>query len=277
MPKPAPPFEEMVKMRAVLRLPGMDKVQARRDLVYKQAGEQALTCDVFTPSGWPAPERYPAVVMIHGGPIPPGKNAKNMGIFQSLGELIAASGLVGIAFGHRFYSGAHLVEASGDVRDLLRYARENAATLGIDPDRLALWAFSGGGPFVSTALREGPEYVRALVAYYALLDLQVRPPGLEPGSAQDIGDDMRRAYSPVYHLATSGRVPPPMLIARAGQDHPWLNGSIDRFVAKALETNAPIEVWNHPEGRHGFDILDDEPRTHAILKRTLAFLKEVLL
>ena len=47
---------------------------------------------------------------------------------------------------------------------------------GVDSTRLALWAFSGGGPFLSLALREGAPTFRALVAYYAALDLRERPP-----------------------------------------------------------------------------------------------------
>jgi hypothetical protein len=40
----------------------------------------------------------------------------------------------------RFSGAAMLVEAAGDVRDLVRHVRENAAAYGIDADRIALWA-----------------------------------------------------------------------------------------------------------------------------------------
>ena len=36
--KKVPPFEEMVRMRILLNIPGMDAVTARRDVVYKTAG-----------------------------------------------------------------------------------------------------------------------------------------------------------------------------------------------------------------------------------------------
>jgi dienelactone hydrolase len=66
---------------------------------------------------------------------------------------------------------------------------------------------------------------------------------------------------------------PPLLIARAGRDHPFLNASLDRFVERALASNATLDLLTHPQGRHGFDILDDQPRTREILTRTLDFLK----
>ena len=260
-------------MRAVLRLPGMENVTARRDLVYKTIGEESLAFDLYSPT---AAAPRPLVVLIHGGPVPKGMGPKKMGTFLSIGELVAVSGLAAVAFNHRFHDASMLVEAAGDVRDLLRHVRENAAELGIDADRIALWAFSGGGPFLSSTLKEAPSHVRALVAYYALLDLQVRPPGTEPGSPNDLTDETRQAYSPVHHVANGGCVPP-LLIARAGLDHPWLNGSIDRFVAMALERNAPLDLMNHAAGRHGFDILDDDDRSREILRRTLEFLRGALL
>ena len=66
---------------------------------------------------------------------------------------------------------------------------------------------------------------------------------------------------------------PPVLVARAGLDHPSLNATIDRFIAAALARNAPLEAMNHPDGRHGFDILDDDPRTREIAARTIEFLR----
>ena len=64
-----------------------------------------------------------------------------------------------------------------------------------------------------------------------------------------------------------------MFIARAGLDHPRLNESIDRFIARALAANAPLNVANHPQGHHGFDVEDDHPRTREIIARSIAFIK----
>ncbi|HEY7346879.1 MAG TPA: hypothetical protein VH599_01075 [Ktedonobacterales bacterium] len=64
-----------------------------------------------------------------------------------------------------------------------------------------------------------------------------------------------------------------MLVVRAGRDHPRMNQAIDAFVVEALKQNAPIEVINYPEGRHGFDGLDATDRTRQIIQQTLTFLK----
>ena len=42
---------------------------------------------------------------------------------------------------------------------------------------------------------------------------------------------------------------------------------------EGLQGGAPLELLNHPQGRHGFDILDDFARSREIIARTFDFLK----
>lgn len=256
-------------MRVVLRVPGMDAVSARRELVYKTAEGMPLHMDVYSPSG---PQRArPAAILVHGGPTPR-VGARRMGVFVSYGEMLAASGIVAVAFDHRFLAPGRLADAGADVADLLAHVRTNAASLGVEPERLALWAFSGGGPFLAAPLRERPAWLRAVVAYYAVLDLQ-QPP---PGPASGVDDEVRRSFSAIRGLGEDARSAPPVLVARAGLDGPWLNGGIDRFVLSALERGATLDLLNHPEGSHGFDVLDDDARSKQIIRRTLEFLRDHL-
>jgi acetyl esterase/lipase len=270
--KPMPTFEEVVKLRVVHRLPGMEAVTVRRDLPYKSAGEARLEMDVYAPPGLKPGERRPAVVFVHGGPVPPGSKSQQMGVFVSYGELAAACGFVGVTFNHRFDSPQRLVDAAGDVADLLARVRKDAEDLHVDAERLAVWAFSGGGPTLAPLLAERPAWLRAVVAYYAVLDIQTPP----PGQPDTLGAEMRRTFSPAAQLGPGPRPLPPILVARAGLDHPLLNAAADRFVQEALGQNAPLALLNHPEGRHGFDILDDDARTHEILASTFEFLKRRL-
>jgi len=256
-------------MRVVLRVPGMDAVEVRRNVVYRTAAGEPLHMDVTSPAG---PRRArPAVILVHGGPIPR-TGAKNMGLFVSYGELLAASGFVAVAFDHRFLAPDRLTDAKEDVAEVIAHVRSDAGPLGLDPDRLALWAFSGGGPLLAAPLRERPGWLRAIVAYYAVLDLQQPPPGTDDG----IGPEQRRDFSAVLGLADDARSAPPLLVARAGLDNPWLNDGIDRFVRAAVAGGATLDLLSHPDGRHGFDILDDDARSRHILRRTLAFLEDNL-
>lgn len=56
-----------------------------------------------------------------------------------------------------------------------------------------------------------------------------------------------------------------------------MNAGIDRFVEQALAANACLDVLNHPTGRHGFDILDDNARSREIIARAVEFLRIRLL
>ncbi len=269
MDKKDPTFEELIRMRVVFSTPGMDAVNVRRNVVYKAAGGELLHMDIYAP---PDPARpRPAVIFVHGGPVPR-LGSKNMGLYVSYGELLAASGFVAVTFDHRFLAPARLADAASDVVDAVAHVRDSASAIGVDPDRLALWVFSGGGPFLAAPLRERPAWLRAAIAYYALLDLQQPPPGVDDG----LTPELRKRFSAIDGLGESARGAPPTLVARAGLDNPWLNGTIDRFVQAAVDTGASLDFLNHPDGRHGFDFLDDDERSKEIIRRTLEFLRDRL-
>jgi acetyl esterase/lipase len=104
---------------------------------------------------------------------------------------------------------------------------------------------------------------------------RLRPSLKSAGSMMPMAFGSAVAHSPRAYLDRPGL--PPMFIARAGKDQiAGVNDSIDAFVAEALRRNVPVELMNHPDGRHGFDYLDDLPRTREIIERTIAFLKTQL-
>ena len=256
--------------RIVYTVPGMDGVKVQRDLVFRTTEGEELKMDLYAPAG--EPRRLPAVVFVHGGPIPRGSAPKDWGVFRSYGELAAASGFIGITFNHRYHGPADMSAAEADTRAAIAYVRANADRLHVDQDRLAVWVYSGGGPLVSWVLREALPYIRCIVTYYAVLDLQQPPGPLPPG----VTDEMLRRYSPVAYLRDNKDRLPPLFVARAGRDTAWLNGSIDRFVAEALSANLSIEVMNHPHGQHAFDILDADSRSREIIARTIDVLRTSL-
>lgn len=151
--------------------------------------------------------------------------------------------------------------------------REHAADYGIDADRIAVWTCSAGGPAAFPwLLRESPQWLRALIAHYSVLDLRPAASG-EPG----LSEEQARTMSPTAALAEITNPAPPILISKAGQDNPLLNATIDRFVAEALARNATLDLMTHPTGHHAFDVLDDDERSREIIARTLEFLRQRLL
>jgi acetyl esterase/lipase len=225
--------------------------------------------DVYSPAGRGA--RRPAVIFIHGGRIPPNLRTtpKEWGAYVSFGQLVAASGFVGVAFNHRFYTWNSLPDSQSDLMDLIAHVRDNADSLGVDKDRIILWAVSAGGVFLGHPLRDAQPYIRCIVGYYPQLDLQ----NSRKSAPASVTDETLREYSAIYHLRNREKGVPPIFIARAGLDDATLNDGVDRFVQLALAKNLTIEVVNHATGHHGFDIEDDNERSREILRRTIEFIK----
>jgi acetyl esterase/lipase len=219
----------------------------------------------------PGKQRRPAVVFIHGGRIPRNllTTPKDWGAYVSLGQLVAASGFVGVTFNHRFYAWESLTDSQSDVMDLIAYVRDNAESLGVEKDRIILWALSAGGIFLSQPLQQSPPYIRSIIAYYSELDLQNQ----RKAAPASVTDETLREFSPVHHLGNKEKNVPPIFIARAGLDDKELNDGIDRFVQLALSRNLTVEVVNHATGHHAFDIEDNNERSREIIKRTIEFIK----
>jgi acetyl esterase/lipase len=267
-----PPWiKEFAHKRIVYSVPGMARVKVAKNLVYKRVAGEELKMDVYSPPGTSRRVRRPAVVFIHGGRVPPNllTTPKEWGAYVSFGQLVAASGFVGVTFNHRFYTWNSLPDSQSDVMDLMAHIRDNAESLGIDKDHVIVWTVSAGSLFMSQPLRDLPPYVRSIVAYYPQLDLQDQ----RKAAPASVTDETLRDFSPLYHLERSGKNVPPMFIARAGLDDASLNGGIDRFVQVALSKNLTIDLFNHPTGQHGFDIEDNNDRSRQIIMRTIEFIK----
>lgn len=264
-------LKEFVHKRIVYSVPGMEQIKARKDVTYKRVQVAELKMDLYSPAGSQSGARRPAVIFIHGGRVPPNLRTKpkDWAVYVSFGQLAAASGYVGVTFNHRFYAWESLSDSQSDVADLIAYVRNNADSLGVDKDRIVLWAVSAGGLFLSQPLSDPPSYIRCLVAYYPVMDLQ----DMRKQTPASVSDETLREFSPVHHLSKNKKGMPPIFVARAGLDEAVLNAGIDRFIQTALANNVTIDLMNHANGHHGFDIDDDNDRSRDIIKRTLEFIK----
>jgi dienelactone hydrolase len=265
-----PPFEELFRMPVVQSMPGMDAAQVREDVVFKTVGRPDgkldLKMDVYLPAVARPGQKHPVVIFISGGGVD-NPDWRKAGVYTTYGRLAAAQGFVGVTFQKRFARGPEsLVTGSDDTADLIRFLREHAAEYSLDPDRFAVWAFSAGGMMLGPPLVDRPPHLRAVLNFYAISDALPTMP-----------EETRRAvrsggFSAVESVKKEGPLPA-LFVGRAGLDDADLNASIDAFVQEALRRNATIEVMNHPNGRHAFDILDADARSREIVARAFEFLK----
>jgi acetyl esterase/lipase len=261
------PQNELTKKCVVYKMPGVDAVTTRPDVVFASRGGEALTLDLYNPPSRGAGDPLPAVVIVAGYPDLGvqrilGCKFKDMGSTVSWARLMAASGLAAIAYANR--------EPASDVQTLLRYIRANGASLGIDASRIGLWASSGNVPLALSLLSRDAEYRArcAVLCYGYMLDLEggtgvaeaaARWKFVNPCAGKSISD-LRRDV--------------PLFLARAGNDAtPGLNEGLDRFVAAALERYLPITLVNCPSAPHAFDLFSDTEASRAAIRQILAFLR----
>ncbi len=271
-PAPPPPFEQLYKMPVVYSVPGMDKVEVRRDIVYKSIDATPanlhLKLDAYIPAGAKAEQRFPAVILISGGGADPPYDWRDAGVYVGYGRILAASGFVGIPFAKRYARGGEgTLQGLEDFKDMVRYVRSHAAELHVDSDRMAFWAFSGGGTLLSPVLSEMQPYARAAVCFYCVAGLDF------PTITDEDRAKMLARLSPLVQIGRADQPVPPIFVGRAGWDSPELNRNLDRFIDAALAKNLSIEVMSHPHGRHSFDIIDDVPRSREIIAQAIEFLR----
>src|ERR1044071_4430366 len=138
-----PPWvRELAPKRIVYSVPGMNQIKVRKDLIYKRAGTTDLKMDVYLPQRSRAGARAAAVLFLHGGRIPANLRTtpKDWNVYVSFGQLIAASGFVGVTFNHRFHTWNSFPDSQSDISDAIQYVRQHADALSVDRDRIVLWA-----------------------------------------------------------------------------------------------------------------------------------------
>jgi acetyl esterase/lipase len=236
-------------MPLVHPLPDPGRVEVLAGLAYTEAGGRQLAMDLYLPVGRDPGARLPAVLLVHGEAPPEVlRGVRSWGQYSGWGRLLAAEGLAGVAVEHRAVAEAGFDGVVDELEAALAAVGDRAGELGLDPGRLALAGFSAGVPLTVAALAGGPAAgVRCAALCYG-------PPG---------------DLAPWPGL-------PPLLVVRAGRDRPDLNRSIDTFVAAAKAAALPVELVEHPDGHHAFDVLDDTDASRDAIRRVLEFLRRQL-
>ena len=245
----------------------MGAISASGSHLYRHKTGRPATLRVYRPKTLDhTPTR--GVVFIHGGPVPLHLPAPtDWGQYKSWGQLIAATGSVGFTFDHGYTAFNRLEDAAEDVESALSYIRSHFDEFGLDPDRICLWVCSGGGPLLSSALREQPDYVRCVVAYYAYLDLRRKPDIVDIFPAEVV-----ERYSPAAWISKQRGTDLPIFVAKAGLDDPVLNQGIDEFVFQAEKAGLSVNTNFHESGSHGFDVNDDDSTSRSIIEATIKFI-----
>ncbi|WP_285656991.1 hypothetical protein [Actinomycetospora sp. NBRC 106375] len=200
--------------------------------------------------------RRPAVIFIHGGPVPEGHTPRprDSAVFRGYGALAAHAGLVGITFDHPLYTDQHYPQSAATLDAVVERTR---ALDQVDPDRVVPWFFSGGGVLAAAWLRDPPEWLRGIAWTYPVL----APPPDWPG-------DVRR-FDAVDAVGEHPALP--KLLVRVGHEIAGIAGTQDAFVAAAHDAGAALEVLTIEHAVHGFEVHPFDADARATVDRAVAW------
>jgi gluconolactonase len=241
-------------------------VTAKLDVVFAQDGDRKLLADLFLPDS-PRKNR-PAIVVVHGGGWVHGDRTK----FRGLTVELARRGYVTAAIEYRLGYEAKFPKGAQDCLAAVRYLRDHAAELGIDPDRIGAVGGSAGGHLVglmATAwdnpklqgnFDKSRQSARLQAAIVMAGPLQMvtgsvaersRMPDSKSFSNVWLGKSIDEAKS-LYQLADAHRQisanDSPVLFMVGEHDKPERNQA-SREKLKAVGVRSGLKVY--PDGKHG--------------------------
>jgi dienelactone hydrolase len=172
----------------------------------------------------PADPHSPLVVFVHGPVQGAGLRPRCWPVYRGYGSLTANAGIAAAVVDLDYTNVAALDAPITQLRELLDVARAEGA---VDPDRVVIWAFSGGARLVGGWLEDPPQWLKGIALTYPVLQ-------------------------PLTRVRTR------VVVTRVGLENPTIQATVDQLLA--LAPAADVIAVNG--GQHGFDMLDhtDESR-----------------
>ena len=234
-------------------------------VVYGTAGRggRDLLCDVYRPPG--DVSGAPAVVLVHGGSWRQGDRSQ----LRGYGILLGRAGYVCVAPEYRFLGEAPWPAAIEDVKAAIRWVRASAASLGVDPARIAVEGNSAGAHLALLAAgtpslpslegsggNEGvSSAVAAAVGIYAPTSFFAEGSARSSGSLPFVvlgegGDEAAALASPAAHVSEGY---PPTFLAHGTTDTTVPVSASLRMYEALVAAGVPVELHLYAEQPHAFD------------------------
>ena len=260
------------------KFPLPEGVTEKKDIEYGRVGARPLLLDLYSPAK--ADKQVPGLIFIHGG----GWKSGDRQDYRCYTTYFAQQGYVTATVGYRFVKEAPLPACIEDVKCAVRWMRENAVQLKVNPDKIAVIGGSAGGHLALMAgySAKVPELegtaghagvssaVAAVVDLYGPSDFTLPETrinstvvnGMKKTYAE--APELYRLTSPLTHVSAQS---PPTLIFQGTLDSIVPVAQSD-LLAEKLKT-CGVPYW--------YACLDGYPHTMDILKPVNEYCKEVML
>ena len=179
----------------------------------------------------PTAARLPVIVFVHGPVRGAGARPREWPVYRGYASLAANAGVCGAVLDLDYTDVHALARPTAQLGEAIGRVRKEDSS---DPNRVALWAFSGGARLVGPWLEDPPSWLKVVALTYPVV------PALT-------------------HVAT------PVVLTRVGLENPAIQATVDRL----LEVVRPAELLTVGRGRHGFDMLDHDDDSRQAVRAAL--------
>ena len=245
-------------------VPAPEGVEVLRDITFSTVDEQELQLDLYRPKK--ASGMLPVVVWVHGG------GWKNGSKDRCPAAWLAAHGFTVASINYRLTHEAQWPAQIDDCRAAVRWLRENAKTLNLNPDRIGAWGSSAGGHLVALLGTLDPpdsegtsSQVQAVCDWFGPTDLLTMPPNTisetrteadiaQSNGAKLLGATVRdvpalaKQASALYQVSDDD---PPFLIMHGEKDPGVPLSQSQRLHEKILTAGAQSELKVIANAGHG--------------------------
>ncbi|MFH9613580.1 alpha/beta fold hydrolase [Streptomyces pratensis] len=208
--------------------------------------------DLYLPPSASGPR--PAVVFVHGGPVPreARPTPRDWPGLTGYARYAAEKGVVGVTLDHRLHAVTDYEPAASDVADAVERVRADPR---VDADRIALWFFSGSGPLTADWMGKTPPWLRCLAANYPIM------------APLPNWGRLDSRFSPADAVAHAGSLP--IVLVRAGLETAAVAATVEEFLTAAHECGADVEVIDVPNGHHDFETVDRTDESREAVQRAM--------
>jgi acetyl esterase/lipase len=249
-------------------------VQVQRNEVYVERDSGPLAADVYLPAG---DGPFPGLLVVHGGAWTLGTRAQ----LATVAEAFARQGYTAAAISYRLAPKHKFPAQLHDCQAAVRWLRQNAERLKIDPTRIGGYGYSAGGQLVAllgtleedvreeSVSAEAPSArLQAVVAGGAPCDFRVLPPHSRRlaywlGGTRADKPDLYLLASPAAFITSDD---PPMLFFHGTNDLLVPIRSARRMVSILSSSGVTAELFAVENRGHMEALFDREA-----LRRSLAF------
>jgi acetyl esterase len=225
-----------------------------RKEIFKKVGDVELNVWIFEPEGHTKKDSRPAIVFFFGG----GWTGRSISQFLPHSQYLASRGMVAVIADYRTkkVNDTSPVECVKDGKSAVRWVRDNAKRLGIDPERIAASGGSAGGHVAAATatlpgLEEDGEDLSvsskpdALVLFNPVFDNG--PDGY--GFDRVGGEEGYRRMSPIDNIKPGA---PPTIVFLGSEDKLIPLSTAERYKTLMEKAGSRCEVHIYEGQGHGF-------------------------